>query len=341
MNTKKLTSFSAAAALTLSMSGAALAPVIAVEPAVVSTAAGASVGNGQVQLSSTWNQGEALSIAGTNFLNANGQPVEVVIAFAGPNGIVTVNGQQAYSVTADASGAFVVSVPWDDALTDQVSVSVYVGPSDLSIAPVIVGQVSIVKATPTEQPSEQPTEAPTTAPTEQPTEAPSEAPSEQPSEQPTAAPSEQPTEAPSQSPSATAEASTSASTSAPAADADVATRLDTAEEKQESAENGESTRFANCTEVREAGLAPIRSDHPDFRKKFDRDNDGIGCESDSDWGRSSSSTSSSTGGSSSTTSNSSGSLAKTGANGVASAAGLGLLALGAGAAVIVRARRQS
>ncbi|MDO5749843.1 MAG: hypothetical protein Q4P78_01415 [Rothia sp. (in: high G+C Gram-positive bacteria)] len=111
MNTKKLTSFGAAAALTLSMSGAALAPVIAVEPAVVSTAAGASVGSGQVQLSSTWNQGEALTIAGTNFLNATGQPVEVIIAFAGPNGVITVNGQQAFSVTADAAGALLSAYP--------------------------------------------------------------------------------------------------------------------------------------------------------------------------------------------------------------------------------------
>jgi uncharacterized Zn finger protein (UPF0148 family) len=36
--------------------------------------------------------------------------------------------------------------------------------------------------------------------------------------------------------------------------------------------------YANCTEVRNAGKAPIRPGDPGFQKKFDRDGDGIGCE---------------------------------------------------------------
>ena len=37
-------------------------------------------------------------------------------------------------------------------------------------------------------------------------------------------------------------------------------------------------RYANCTEVKAAGAAPIRPGDPGFQAKFDRDNDGIGCE---------------------------------------------------------------
>ena len=36
--------------------------------------------------------------------------------------------------------------------------------------------------------------------------------------------------------------------------------------------------YANCTAVRAAGAAPIRAGDPGFEPKFDRDNDGVGCE---------------------------------------------------------------
>jgi len=36
--------------------------------------------------------------------------------------------------------------------------------------------------------------------------------------------------------------------------------------------------YANCTAVRAAGAAPIRAGEPGFEAKFDRDNDGVGCE---------------------------------------------------------------
>ena len=42
--------------------------------------------------------------------------------------------------------------------------------------------------------------------------------------------------------------------------------------------SAESTRFANCAEVAAAGLAPMHKSHPDFRKKFDNDGNGLGCE---------------------------------------------------------------
>lgn len=36
--------------------------------------------------------------------------------------------------------------------------------------------------------------------------------------------------------------------------------------------------YENCTAVRNAGAAPIRSSDPGWQSKFDRDGDGVGCE---------------------------------------------------------------
>lgn len=127
--------------------------------------------------------------------------------------------------------------------------------------------------------------------------------------------------------------------------------------------SAESTRFANCAEVAAAGLAPIPSSHPDFRKKFDADNDGIGCEvvdngSSSDGSSSSNGSSSSQDGldsgasgsqdrldsSSSNASLSSraqrSSLANTGASNVFTVSGLGLVALGLGVAGVTAVLRR-
>lgn len=127
--------------------------------------------------------------------------------------------------------------------------------------------------------------------------------------------------------------------------------------------SAESTRFANCAEVAAAGLAPIPSSHPDFRKKFDADNNGLGCEV-VDNGSSSGGSSSSNGGSSSqdgldsgasssqdrldsSSSNASlssraqrSSLANTGASNVFTVSGLGLVALGLGVAGVTAVLRR-
>lgn len=127
--------------------------------------------------------------------------------------------------------------------------------------------------------------------------------------------------------------------------------------------SAESTRFANCSEVAAAGLAPIPSSHPDFRKKFDADNNGLGCEV-VDNGSSSDGSSSSNGGSSSqdgldsgasgtqdrldsSSSNASlssraqrSSLANTGASNVFTVSGLGLVALGLGVAGVTAVLRR-
>ena len=39
-----------------------------------------------------------------------------------------------------------------------------------------------------------------------------------------------------------------------------------------------SVVYANCDDVRAHGAAPIHSGDPGFQSKFDRDNDGVGCE---------------------------------------------------------------
>lgn len=127
--------------------------------------------------------------------------------------------------------------------------------------------------------------------------------------------------------------------------------------------SAESTRFANCSEVAAAGLAPMPSSHPDFRKKFDADNNGLGCEV-VDNGSSSDGSSSSNGGSSSqdgldsgasgtqdrldsSSSNASlssraqrSSLANTGASNVFTVSGLGMVAVGLGVAGVTAVLRR-
>lgn len=126
--------------------------------------------------------------------------------------------------------------------------------------------------------------------------------------------------------------------------------------------SAESTRFANCAEVAAAGLAPMPSSHPDFRKKFDNDGNGLGCEvinSEVTDGSSSNSSSGSSsrnsggldnlGGDSSSSSSYTSSraqrssLANTGASNAFTIAGMGLVALGLGVAGVsaVRNRKNS
>ncbi|MGG0481208.1 excalibur calcium-binding domain-containing protein [Priestia megaterium] len=47
---------------------------------------------------------------------------------------------------------------------------------------------------------------------------------------------------------------------------------------QQQQQQTQTASFANCTEVRAAGRAPIRQGEPGFEPKFDRDGDGIGCD---------------------------------------------------------------
>lgn len=169
-------------------------------------------------------------------------------------------------------------------------------------------------------------------------------------------------------PSASATASASASASA-AADQNAAVVNEAKDQLGDSTSateqvtaSAESTRFANCAEVAAAGLAPMHESHPDFRKKFDNDGNGLGCEvinSEVTDGSSSNSSSGSSsrnsggldnlGGSSSSSSSYTSSraqrssLANTGASNAFTIAGMGLVALGLGVAGVsaVRNRKNS
>lgn len=169
-------------------------------------------------------------------------------------------------------------------------------------------------------------------------------------------------------PSASATASATASASA-AADQHASVANDAKDQLGDSTSateqvtaSAESTRFANCAEVAAAGLAPMPSSHPDFRKKFDNDGNGLGCEvinSEVTDGSSSNSSSGSSsrnsggldnlgGGSSSSSTYTSSraqrsSLANTGASNAFTIAGTGLVALGLGVAGVsaVRNRKNS
>ena len=166
-------------------------------------------------------------------------------------------------------------------------------------------------------------------------------------------------------PSASATASASASASA-AADQHASVANDAKDQLGDSTSateqvtaSAESTRFANCAEVAAAGLAPMPSSHPDFRKKFDNDGNGLGCEvinSEVTDGSSSNGSSGSSsrnsggldnlgGGSSSSSSYTSSraqrsSLANTGASNAFTIAGMGLVALGLGVAGVTAVRNR-
>ena len=166
-------------------------------------------------------------------------------------------------------------------------------------------------------------------------------------------------------PSASATASASASASA-SADQNVAVANEAKDQLGDSTSateqvtaSAESTRFANCAEVAAAGLAPMPSSHPDFRKKFDNDGNGLGCEvinSEVTDGSSSNSSSGSSsrnsggldnlGGDSSSSSSYTSSraqrssLANTGASNAFTIAGMGLVALGLGVAGVTAVRNR-
>ncbi|WP_306524484.1 excalibur calcium-binding domain-containing protein [Rothia mucilaginosa] len=165
-------------------------------------------------------------------------------------------------------------------------------------------------------------------------------------------------------PSASATASASAAADQNAAVANEAKDQlgDSTSATESASASAESTRFANCAEVAAAGLAPMPSSHPDFRKKFDNDGNGLGCEvinSEVTDGSSSNGSSGSSsrnsggldnlgGGSSSSSSYTSSraqrsSLANTGASNAFTIAGMGLVALGLGVAGVsaVRNRKNS
>ena len=72
--------------------------------------------------------------------------------------------------------------------------------------------------------------------------------------------------------------STAAATRTAAAPAASATATREATEPDAETETGKTTPYANCTEAREAGAAPLHRGDPGYSTRLDRDGDGTACE---------------------------------------------------------------
>lgn len=349
-------------------------------------------------ISEVWYKGETLKITGEGFLTQDGTSGSV-IAIKLNKGSVKIDGKDYLEVQADEKGNFSVSIPWQNDLEDRISVDVYLLSGSLKdndtsrggkAATVKIEARSVQEATPSASASASATASASVVATPSASVAPSATPSasataadevvasvdakikNRADEKATASVSPSATASASASvvatPSASATASASASASA-AADQHASVANDAKDQLGDSASateqvtaSAESTRFANCAEVAAAGLAPMPSSHPDFRKKFDNDGNGLGCEvinsevtdGSSSNGSSGSSSRNSGGldnlGDSSSSSSSytssraqRSSLANTGASNAFTIAGMGLVALGLGVAGVsaVRNRKNS
>ena len=340
-------------------------------------------------ISEVWYKGETLKITGEGFLTQDGTSGSV-IAIKLNKGTVKIDGKDYLEVQADEKGNFSVSIPWQDDLDERISVDVYLLSGSLKdndtarggkAATVKIEARSVQEATPSATASASASATASASASVVATSSASVAPSAAatPSASATAADevvasvdakiknrAEEKASA-SVSPSATASASVVATPSASAsADQNAAVANEAKDQLGDSTSateqvtaSAESTRFANCAEVAAAGLAPMHESHPDFRKKFDNDGNGLGCEvinsevtdgsSSNDSSGSSSRNSGSldnlgSGSSSSSNSTSSraqrSSLANTGASNAFTIAGLGLVALGLGVAGVTAVRNR-
>lgn len=345
-------------------------------------------------ISEVWYKGETLKITGEGFLTQDGTSGST-IAIKLNKGSVKIDGKDYLEVQADEKGNFSVSIPWQDDLDERISVDVYLLSGSLKdndtarggkAATVKIEARSVQEATPsaTASASASATASVVATPSASVTPSASATASATAADEVVAsvdaeiknrpATSVSPSATASASasvvatPSASATASASASASA-AADQNASVANDAKDQLGDSTSateqvtaSAESTRFANCAEVAAAGLAPMHESHPDFRKKFDNDGNGLGCEvinSEVTDGSSSNSSSGSSsrnsggldnlGGSSSSSSSYTSSraqrssLANTGASNAFTIAGMGLVALGLGVAGVsaVRNRKNS
>ena len=279
----------------------------------------------------TWVEGQGLTIVGEGFKTADGASGSV-LALKLNKGAVKINGQDYLEIHADEAGNFNVTVPWQSELQGQVSVDLYLLSGSLKDGDVPRGGKAAtvtIKAAANES-------LPTPAPSE--------------STEPTPAPSEA-------SPSASASEEPSAPAVEDAKETKPAEDQKSDEQKSEdqksdeasdsSAKDEKTYKYQNCADVWADRGTSIHRGDPDFRDKFDADGDDEGCEeqpnyenskSDNDNLGSGSSNDNLGSGSSNASSKSSSSLAKTGASDAMTVAGLGLIALGAGGAVVVATR---
>ena len=254
----------------------------------------------------TWVEGQGLTIAGEGFKTADGASGSV-LALKLNKGAVKINGQDYLEIHADEAGNFNVTVPWQSELQGQVSVDLYLLSGSLKDGDVPRGGKAAtvtIKAAANES-------LPTPAPSEstEPTPAPSEA-------SPSASDSEEPS----------APAVEDAKETKPAEDQK---SEDQKSEDQKSDEQKSEDQAAPEGDHAEGdSAAPKSSKDSDNLVMGSSDNDNMGSGSGDNLGS----------GSSNASSKSSASLAKTGASGAMTAAGLGLIALGAGGAVVVATR---
>lgn len=351
-------------------------------------------------ISEVWYKGETLKITGEGFLTQDGTSGSI-IAIKLNKGSVKIDGKDYLEVQADEKGNFSVSIPWQDDLDERISVDVYLLSGSLKdndtarggkAATVKIEARSVQEATPSATASASATASVVATPSATATSSASMVPSASVAASASATAADEAVASvdaeiknradekasASVSPSATASASASvvatpsasATASASAAANQHASVANDAKDQlgdstsatEQVTASAESTRFANCAEVAAAGLAPIHESHPDFRKKFDNDGNGLGCEvinSEVTDGSSSNISSGSSsrnsggldnlGGGSSSSSNYTSSraqrssLANTGASNAFTIAGMGLVALGLGVAGVsaVRNRKNS
>ena len=351
-------------------------------------------------ISEVWYKGETLKITGEGFLTQDGTSGST-IAIKLNKGTVKIDGKDYLEVQADEKGNFSVSIPWQDDLDERISVDVYLLSGSLKdndtarggkAATVKIQARSVQEATPSASASATASATASVVATPSASVTPSASATasataadevvasvdakikDRAEEKASATASVSPSATASASasvvatPSASATASASASASAAAdQNAVVANEAkdqlgDSTSATEQVTASAESTRFANCAEVAAAGLAPMHKSHPDFRKKFDNDGNGLGCEvinsevtDGSSSNGSSGSSSRNSGGldnlggdsspSSSYTSSRAqrSSLANTGASNAFTIAGMGLVALGLGVAGVsaVRKRKNS
>lgn len=264
----------------------------------------------------TWVEGQGLTIVGEGFKTADGASGSV-LALKLNKGAVKINGQDYLEIHADEAGNFNVTVPWQSELQGQVSVDLYLLSGSLKDGDVPRGgkvATVTIKAAANES-------LPTPAPSE--------------STEPTPAPSEstEPTPAPSE---ASPSASASEEPSAPAVEDAKETKPaeDQKSEDQKSEDQKSDEQKSEDQAAPEGDHAEGDSAAPKSSKDSDNlvmgssDNDNMGSGSGDNMGS----------GSSNASSKSSSSLAKTGASNAMTVAGLGLIALGAGGAVVVATR---
>ena len=269
----------------------------------------------------TWVEGQGLTIVGEGFKTADGASGSV-LALKLNKGAVKINGQDYLEIHADEAGNFNVTVPWQSELQGQVSVDLYLLSGSLKDGDVPRGGKAAtvtIKAAANES-------LPTPAPSE--------------STEPTPAPSEstEPTPAPSE---ASPSASASEEPSAPAVEDAKETKPAEDQKSEDQKSEDQKSEDQKSDEQKSEDQAAPEGDHaegdsaaPKSSKDSDNlvmgssDNDNLGSGSGDNLGS----------GSSNASSKSSSSLAKTGASNAMTAAGLGLIALGAGGAVVVATR---